>query len=321
MSLSLALAPALPSSTSRPISTVQAHPLVLATLLDAHLRRPANQDRVFGTLLGQRSQDGTLHLQNAFPVPYEVQQQARVTIDFDHHKALTELHARVSPKETVVGWFATSPSLNSYTPLIHSFYSSETSSSSPAASQSSAVHLTLDPETLAIQAYLATPISGGGSAFSPIKVEVSVQEQDRAGLDLLTSNLTQPQPPISSSSGGGEVDADVPVQTPLAQLSSLLSHVAQMLDQTIAYVQDVVDGKREGNAQVGRRLLQTVGSVPKGHNNSGKVGGGEKKKAEGELDGLEEEFNGHLADVLMVSYLSNVIKTQSELAGRLGLLL
>jgi len=85
---------------------VQVSPLPLASILDHHLRRPDSQDRVFGTLLGVRSDlDNSVQVRNAFGVPYEAHGKGQVTIDMDHHRALLDLHLKVNPKEVVVGWF------------------------------------------------------------------------------------------------------------------------------------------------------------------------------------------------------------------------
>ena len=65
--------------------------------------------------------------------------------------------------------------------------------------------------------------------------------------------------------------------------------------------------------------METVGVVPStpsaGLSNGGKI----KEGPEGEK-GFEEDFNTHLADVLMVSYLANLVKTQTEISSRLNLL-
>ncbi|GAA6003491.1 hypothetical protein JCM10207_000358 [Rhodosporidiobolus poonsookiae] len=312
MSISLALPSSSLPSSLRPIQRLEASPLVLATLLDAHLRRTEGQDRVLGTLLGSRNPEtGAVEVKNAFAVPYEVRGKGQVTIDMDHHRAMLDLHLKVAPRETVVGWFATSPQLNSFTPLLHSFYTSE---SAPFA----AVHLTVDPATLAFTAYTAAPLglasssTASSSAFVPLKATLTVAAHDRAALDLLSTNLS----PLSASLDAA-VDADVPLPTPLAQLHALLAAVQTNLDRVLAYVRAVVQGEQPGDAKVGRRLLETVGSVPGAKEDKSRA---EQTEGEGET-AFEEEFNSHLADVLMVSYLSNVIKTQSELAGRLGLLL
>lgn len=87
----------------RPISLVLLNALPLAGILDHHLRRSSTQDRVFGTLLGIKTET-ELEVKSSFGVPYEVISQGQVTIDIDHHKSLLELHLKVNPKEVVIGW-------------------------------------------------------------------------------------------------------------------------------------------------------------------------------------------------------------------------
>ena len=99
---------ALPSTSlasTRPVSSVVVSPLPLASILDHHLRRGSEQDRVFGTLLGVRREvDNEVEVRSAFGVPYQAQGKGEVTVDMDHHKTLLDLHLKVNPKEVVVGW-------------------------------------------------------------------------------------------------------------------------------------------------------------------------------------------------------------------------
>lgn len=104
MSLTLAL-PSTSLAATRPISSVVVSPLPLATILDHHLRRGEDQDRVFGTLLGiRREVDNQVEVRTAFGVPYKAEGRGEVTVDMDHHKSLLDLHLKVNPKEVVVGW-------------------------------------------------------------------------------------------------------------------------------------------------------------------------------------------------------------------------
>jgi len=51
--------------------TVSVNPVVLFSILDHYLRRQENQDRVIGTLLGVRSENGNeVEVRNCFPVPH-----------------------------------------------------------------------------------------------------------------------------------------------------------------------------------------------------------------------------------------------------------
>ncbi|KAM0754155.1 eukaryotic translation initiation factor 3 subunit F [Meredithblackwellia eburnea MCA 4105] len=310
MSLSLALA-STSLASSRPV-TVVVSPLPLASILDHHLRRGDDQDRVFGTLLGVRKElDNEVEIRNSFGVPYATKGRGEVTVDMDHHKSLLDLHLKVNPKEVVVGWYATSPNLNSFSALIHNFYTSE-SAPSPA------VHLTLDPTTLSFAAYTASPIGttprADHLAFLPVETVMRVHEQERSGLDLLTTNLTSLQVQASASAAVPPPSSDLAVQSPLATLYSLLTRVSTMLDQVLEYVRAVAAGEREGDERVGRALLETVGVVP---TSTSAVKGSTQQSSS---QSFEEDFNAHLADVLMVSYLANLIKTQVEISSRLNLM-
>jgi translation initiation factor 3 subunit F len=187
--------------------------------------------------------------------------------------------------------YATSPQLNSFSALIHNFYTAE-SSPSPA------IHLTLDPTSLAFTAYTASQIGTSPRpdhlAFIPVDSIMRLHEQERAGIDLLTQNLTSLS---SSAQASKELGADLPVSTPLATMYRLLTKVSVMLDQVLEYVRAVSAGERQGDERVGRALLETVGVVPTAASQQPQQGA----KKGTETKGFEEEFNAHLADVLMVS--------------------
>lgn len=91
-------------------------------------------------------------------------------------------------------------------------------------------------------------------------------------------------------------------------MHSMLSEVQTMLSTVLSYVQSVLSGSTKGDSKVGRYLLETLGSVPV-------TSTGAK-----EGQSFEEEFNTHLADLLMVSYLANVVRVNLEVASRAGML-
>lgn len=102
MSLSLNLPTVL--SNNKP-SLVIISPLPLASILDQHLRRNQDQDRIFGTLLGFKNElNNQLEIKNSFGVPYKIQGRGEINIDMDHHKSLLDLHLKVNSKEVVIGW-------------------------------------------------------------------------------------------------------------------------------------------------------------------------------------------------------------------------
>lgn len=201
--------------------------------------------------------------------------------------------------------YATSPALNSFTALIHSFYTSE-SSPFPA------VHLTLDPSSLAFTTYVSSPIGTSPRAdhltFVPVESSLRVAEQERPGLDLLAQNLTSLE---KSASAPPQIDSDVNVASPLATLHSLVQKVSVMLDQVLEYVRQVAAGEREGDETVGRALLETVGHVPASVGAKSTSAG---KKSGDKAKDFEEEFNAHLADVLMVRPSARTLYCRSNIS-------
>ncbi|KAH9468607.1 hypothetical protein Pst134EA_009143 [Puccinia striiformis f. sp. tritici] len=313
-----------PHSGPTSVTNVTVQPLPLAAILDHHLRRPEHQDRVFGTLLGVRNTEtGEVEVRSSFGVPYAATGRD-VAVDSDHHRTLLELHHRVSPKEVVVGWYATSPILNSFSSLIQDFYNLE-------AVPLPAIHLTLDPVTLRFKTYISSPIGLStlqtlNLLFKPIPCSLSIPTPERTTLELIT------KPILDSTTTDSKQDYKIeqqkimnklkePLKTdlPMYHLHHLLIQLKNMLDQVHEYVEKVNNGQIKGNNQVGRLLLDTIGSLPLGllrakeTNNNLKVAGDAHSQ-------FEDDFQSHIADVLMVSYVAALVRDQVEISSRLNLL-
>jgi len=125
------------------LPTIECHPLVLFSILDSYNRRPTGTKSVIGTLLGVTSTrtvdlNGSLStsevvtVTNAFTVPHEVFSNDSLAIGKDFNRQMLELHLRVNPKESIVGWFSTTTEDGKFvvetTSAIHQFYSEEVSS-------------------------------------------------------------------------------------------------------------------------------------------------------------------------------------------------
>lgn len=102
--------------------------------------------------------------------------------------------------------------------------------------------------------------------------------------------LTAPQPTPS------------PALPPLPTLSNSLSQLSSLIDQCLAYVQSVNNGSQTPDVEVGRYLLEGLG----------------RWSANGNED--EGGVKAGLQDTLTVEYLSSLVRSQVELAGRLSLL-
>lgn len=70
-----------PPSLAQPRAfSTSVNPLVFFSILDHYLRRNAGQDRVIGTLLGVRSEDGSeVEIKGCYPVPHlETEDQVKI---------------------------------------------------------------------------------------------------------------------------------------------------------------------------------------------------------------------------------------------------
>jgi translation initiation factor 3 subunit F len=85
------------------LTNVTVHPVALFSILDHYLRRPKEEERVIGTLLGTRV-DNAVDIKTAFTVPFQ-ESAEQVHVDFDYLKQMFELHQKVNPREIIVGWF------------------------------------------------------------------------------------------------------------------------------------------------------------------------------------------------------------------------
>ncbi|KAJ7129373.1 Mov34-domain-containing protein [Mycena epipterygia] len=287
-SSTISSAPAIP----RTPSSITIHPVALFSILDHYLRRTDDQPRVIGTLLGTRSPDNTqIHVRSSFAVLHS-ENDEQVAVDMEYHRTMYELHSRVTPKETIVGWYSTGSNLNTYSALIQNFYSQETA-------PHQAIHVALNTgaeegQEAGVQAFVSSPVGvfpkPENCIFVPVPVRLQFQDAERSGLDLLTQTALSPNSTTAQ-----------PV-TSIANLDTTLNTVSQMLDRVLAYVRQVLAGEVVGDKALGRYLMDTLG-----------VG------AIGEKGGEDKAFNASLQDTLMISYLANLVRSQAEVSSRLAL--
>jgi translation initiation factor 3 subunit F len=269
-------------STNRSLST-SIQPVVFFSILDHYLRRPEEQQRVIGTLLGTRSDDGShIEITSCFAVPHE-ENQDQVAIDMEYHRTMFELNTQVNPNEVIVGWYATGSSLNSYSAIIQDFYNNEIA-------PMQAIHLTLDTNLLnnqlGVETYVSSPIGISkkpeNCMFLPVPCDIKLGRGERSALDMLS--LAKDQPSNKAN-----------LLTDTESLIRAIQEVIQMIDRVQTYVQSVLKGEVVGNNTLGRYLMDTLAMIPK-----------VEPKEFGRL------FNSHLQDLLMVVYLSKM--TQAQLA-------
>jgi translation initiation factor 3 subunit F len=268
-------------------------PQALFSILDHSLRRNADQGRVIGTLLGVRSEDGTeVEVRNCYAVPH-TETTEQVEVDMEYQKHMLALHLRASPRETLIGWYATSEELNTFSALIQNFYSQPGDGTWPYP----AVHLTVSTEAgkdVRARTYISagigvTPERAADSClFIPVPHEIKYGEPEKSGLELISASKD------SEDRIGG-------VATDIESLERSIEQVLGMLERVRNYVSDVLDEEAEPSSALGQFLMNALSLAPK------------VDPAE-----IEKDFNNHIQDVLVVSYLANTIRTHIDLSNRLA---
>ncbi|KAK5941786.1 hypothetical protein PMZ80_005737 [Knufia obscura] len=274
--------------------TVSIQPQALFSILDHSSRRPPDQPRVIGTLLGTRSDtdDSSVTIHSAFAVGH-TETTDQVEVDMEYQKAMLQLHMRANPKEVLVGWYATSSELNTFSALIQNHYSSQGEGTYPFP----AVHLTVESKPgkdVEVRAYISSAVgvtperAADSAAFVPVPYSVNYSEADRSGMD----SLENAKDAESRTTG---------ILTDIESLEKSLEDTLGMVDRVSKYVEGVIEEEEEPSTALGQFLLNTLALAPK-------------------VDpvDIEKDFNNHIQDVLTVSYLANMVRTQMDLSNRLA---
>ncbi len=273
----------------------------LFAILEHSLRASKNQKRVIGTLLGSRSEDGSeIEIRNSYAVSHE-ESDNEVIIDEDRHRSLYLLHRKANPKDVIVGWYSTSPKLDSFSGLIHGFYCSQVEGvySYPP------IHLTIQTEDNKesaiipkIKTFISSPIGinserTGSYFFNPIPNKISYNDLEKLSLDYISQaqqDLTTHKSKI--------------INNDLSNLTESFEKIESYIDTIQEYVEKVISGEIKGDDKLGRFLLSNLYLTPSVSK-----------------ENLETVFNSHTQDLLMVEYLAATIKTQLQLSSKLTTLI
>ena len=250
----LAPAPLGAQPSTSPINVIL-QPQALFSILDHSLRRNKDQDRVIGTLLGHRSDDGTeISIQNCYAVPH-TETQEQVEVDMDYQKTMLQLHLRANPKEVLVGWYATSSELNTFSALIQNFYGQQGDGTFPYP----AVHLTVSTEAgkgVEARTYISAPIgvtperAADSCLFIPVPHEIRYGEAEKSGLELI-------------SGAKDREDRTAGVVTDIESLERAIEQVLEMLGRVSNYVGSVLDEEAEPSTALGQFLMNALSLAPK----------------------------------------------------------
>ncbi|KAL1879905.1 hypothetical protein VTK73DRAFT_6717 [Phialemonium thermophilum] len=283
------------SGGSAPL-TVNIQPQAVFSILDHAVRRDTadtQSTRVIGALVGVRSEDGTeVEVRSCFAIPH-TENEDQVEVDVEYQKNMLALTLRASPRETLLGWYTTSHELNSFSALIQNFFASPETGTYP----HPAVHLTINTDpgaAIETKTYISAPVAVNAerAAESCLFMEVPHRllygDAERAALETV-------------SSAADEESRTVPVISDIEGLARALETVSTLLERVSEYISEVLDEERDGNHALGQYLMNALSLAPKVDSAA-----------------IEHDFNNHIQDVLMVSYLANTIRTQIDLAQRLA---
>jgi translation initiation factor 3 subunit F len=239
----------------------------------------------------------------------------QVEVDMEYQKQMLALHLKANPKEVLVGWYATSSELNTFSALIQNFYSGQGDGTWP----HPAVHLTVSTEPgkdIETRAYISAPVgvtaerAADSAAFIPVPYEIRYGEAEKSGLEAIASAK-------DAESRATNIFTDIEA------LERAIEEVLGMIDRVSRYVESVIDEEAPASTALGQFLLNALALAPK-------VEPADIERDLYVFSSASSFFigflpftnlcysNNHIQDVLVVSYLANTIRTQMELSNRLA---
>lgn len=299
------------SLSTAPVNVTIQSP-ALFQLLEFTLRSE-EETRFIGTLLGTRSDDGSeIEIKDAYIVPHH-EEGDEVTIEEYHHRSLYQLHKRANPKDSILGWFSTNPTVDSFTALVHDFYSRSADGTYPYP----AVHLTLSNEVEGelssiptINTYIASPVGAIGQTAATLKLDKSSSYlftpiSNKISFDIAETSVLSN---ASNAVFNQEDSQSIELNSSSVDLKLLVDHLNKidlLIGSTLKYIEKIESKEIKGDEIFGKFLLSNLKTNLNSIN----------------LEQLEKTFNSHIQDTLMIEYLASSVKTQLELSAKLTTLI
>lgn len=210
---------------------------------------------MIGTLLGTRSEDGTeVEIRSCFAVGH-TETVDQVEVDMEYQKQMLALHLKANPREVLVGWYATSSELNTFSALIQNFYGGQGDGTFP----HPAVHLTVSTvpgKDIETRAYISAPVgvtaerAADSAAFIPVPYEIRYSDAEKNGLEA-----------IAAARDNEERTSNL--FTDIEVLEKSVEEVISMIDRVSKYVESVIDEEAPASTALGQFLLNALALAPK----------------------------------------------------------
>lgn len=274
--------------------TCRVHPVAIVRILNAFVRRQEGAHRVIGTLVGTVTEGSILDITGAFPVVHKDTDDG-VLMDQEYHKNMLALHQKASPRELVVGWFSTGDEIVASSASIHNFYCTKESQFTPTSTLPGPIHLLVNTSLLQ-QSFSAkafvnvkTNVAESLLQFREVPLQLQASAAEQSGI----SQLMQARRSTREAAESGKLTDIATIDGFASGLKELLALFRRIQE----YVRAVQSGSVDGDLAVGRGLTAQLCSEPIV-----------------DVEAVASVCNSTLQDALMVVYLSNLTRSQINIA-------
>lgn len=234
-----------------------------------------------------------VEVRSCFAIPH-TENEDQVEVDVDYQKNMLALTLKAAPRESLLGWYTTSHELNSFSALIQNFFAAPDTGTFP----HPAVHLTITTDPTAdieTRAYISAPVAVNAERaaesclFIQVPHKLLYADADRTALQAIAA-------------GKDTEDRSAPLISDIEGLSRSIEQTSTLIERVSEWVNAILDEEEDNpNQALGQFLMNALSLAPKV-----------------DPEQIEHDFNNHIQDVLMVSYLANTIRTQIDLSQRLA---
>ena len=279
--------------------TVKVHPVVIFTILDHYRRRNTGSKRVVGTLLGNKV-NNIIEVESCFAVPHTEDDQ--ISIGGTYNQQMVALKTSVNDLE-VVGWYATAldgETMGFTSAILHGYYERDLSIVNP-------IHLLVDAqlasEHLSVRAFVCNTLTLGNSKLAAncqeVKTVILSGASEKTAVDFMLKSVAN-----QNSVDGG--DAQDPqdqriVNSNIKTLERSIVRLLAMLERVAAYVNEATSNPDKRDSSIGYLIESAISSVPRIN-----------------PEAFDKMFNDSLQDMLMITYLTNLMRAQLAIADKLA---
>jgi translation initiation factor 3 subunit F len=278
--------------------TVKVHPVVIFSILDHYRRRNTGAKRVVGTLLGNKV-NNIIEVQACFAVPHT--EEGQISIGGTYNQQMVALKTAVNNLE-VVGWYATGvdgETMGFTSAILHGYYERELSIVNP-------IHLLVDAELtsseLSVRTFVCNTLTLGKEKLAAncqeVKTVILSDSTEKTAVDFMMKNVAS----INSDDNSNNNNTDPKiVENNIKTLERSITRLLNMLERVSTYVNEATNNPDKRDSSVGYLIESALSSVPR------------INPAQ-----FDKMFNSSLQDMLMITYLTNLMRAQLAIADKLS---